>query len=311
MKKTYMILLFVIITYSLYSQDFLKERGSIEKINIDFALKNIEMKHEYFKPVLQNPSAEQTEKNKSVFLAACFSTVIPGTGELYSGHYWQSALFLGIETVSWIFAYQYDKKGDDKTKSFEAYADKHWSVVRFANWTERNIENLVPSADDVASCRELFTRLYQEGGDEPHKQINWDILNQIERIVGAGGGKGQGYSHHLNAYGTQQYYELIGKYRQYIHGWDDADQNDEGEFMNRMTDSFLFYSKERGKANDYYNIAATFINIIVVNHIVSAVDAALLTHFDNKVRANVTYNGSILPNGKIEVQPNFGLTIIF
>jgi hypothetical protein len=309
MKKIYIVLLFVIITYSLYSQDFLNERGSIEKINIDFALKNIEMKHEYFKPVLQNPSAEQTEKNKSVFLAACFSAVVPGTGELYSGHYWQSALLFGIETASWIFTYQYDKKGDDKTNSFQAYANEHWSVIRYAEWTEKNIENLVP-ADNIASCKEHFARLYKEG-NKPHEQVNWDVLNQIERIIGGGGGKGQGYTHSLNAYGTQQYYELIGKYKQFSQGWDDSDQNDNGDFLSLISDNFKFYSLERGKANDYYSVASTFVNIIVVNHIVSAVDAALLTHFDNRVRANVTYNSSILPNGKLEVQPNFGLTIIF
>jgi len=311
MKKTiYIILLFAISIYSLYSQDFLNERGSIEKINMDFALKNIEMRNEYFKPVLQNNLVEKTEKNKSVFLAACFSTIVPGTGELYSGHYWQGALFLGIEATSWVFAYKYDKKGDDKTRSFQDYANEHWSVVRFANWTERNIEHLLINADDIDRCKELFTMLYKEG-NKPHEQINWEVLNQIERIIGAGGGKGQGYSHSLNKYGSQQYYELIGKYKQYCQGWDDSDQNDNGDFMIPVSKNFTFYSEERGRANDYYNVAATFIKIIVVNHIVSAFDAALLTYFDNKVRANVSYNNSILSNGKIEIQPNFGFTIIF
>ena len=308
--KIHIILLFTIVNCSLYSQDIFNERGSIEKINLDFALKNIEMKNEYFKPVLQNLSVEQKDKNKSVFLATCFSAIVPGTGELYSGHYWQSALFFGIEVTSWVFAYQYDKKGDDQTSFFEAYANEHWSVVRFAKWTEQNIEHLVPREADVEKCRELFAMLYKEG-NRPHEQINWEILNQIERIVGAGGGKGQGYSHSLNNYGTQQYYELIGKYRQYSHGWDDSDQNDNGDFMGPVSENFDYYSGERGKANDYYNLASTFVKIIVVNHIVSAFDAALLTHFDNRVRANVTYNNSILPNGKIEIQPSFGLTIAF
>jgi TM2 domain-containing membrane protein YozV len=309
-RKIFIILLFTIVTYSLYSQDFLNEKGSIERINMDFALKNIERKNEYFKPILQNPFPDQKEKNKSVFLAACFSTIVPGTGELYSGHYWQSVLFLGIEAVSWVFAYQYDKKGDEQTRFFQSYANEHWSVVRFANWTERNIEKLVPGATNVERCRELFTILYKEG-NKPHEQVNWDILNQIERIIGGGGGKGQGFSHSLNNYGTQQYYELIGKYSQYAQGWDDSDQNDNGDFLNLFSKNFRDYSEQRGKANDYYYAASTFINIIVVNHLVSAIDAALLTYFDNKVRASVTYNSNILPNGNIELQLNFGLTIVF
>ena len=37
---------------------------------------------------------------------------------------------------------------------------------------------------------------------------------------------------------------------------------------------FLYYSKERGKANDFYNVASTAVIVIVSNHILSALDAA-------------------------------------
>jgi len=41
-----------------------------------------------------------------------------------------------------------------------------------------------------------------------------------------------------------------------------------------LTANFKYYSVERGKANDYYSTAKTFVTIAVVNHIVSAIDAA-------------------------------------
>ena len=45
---------------------------------------------------------------------------------------------------------------------------------------------------------------------------------------------------------------------------------------------FTYYSIERGKANDYYSNATTFVTVAVVNHVVSAVDAAWSAHSHNK-----------------------------
>ena len=112
-------------------------------------------------------------------------------------------------------------------------------------------------------------------------------------------------------YGQQQYFELIGKYPQFSQGWDDSDQNSTGDFYDRVTERFKYYATERGKANDYYNTALTFASIIVVNHIVSAIDAVLMAHFYNKAHVSVSYNGTILPTGKIELNPNLHLSINF
>lgn len=308
MKKTILFIFLLISFSSLYSQEEkINSKGSIEKINLDFTVKYINENRNYYKP---NYEVVEKGEKKSLVLAGLFSAIIPGTGEFYTKNYWQSVLFLGIEATSWIFNIKYNKKGDDQTTFYKNYADEHWSVVRYANWIEKNLDKIVPDQSRVENCRVLFQSLYKQG-NKPWEQINWDKLNEIERIIGSGGGKGQAFSHTLPYYGEQQYFELIGKYPQFSQGWDDSDQNDNGDFYDKVTSNFKYYASERGKANDFYSVASTFASIIVVNHIVSAIDAVLMAHFYNKAHISVTYNGNILPNGKIDVKPNIHLSINF
>ena len=309
MKKTALIFSFcILLTGYLFSQPAEKnnEKGSIEKINMDFTINNMNHHSEYLVPLFQKTE----EDKKSVLLAGLFSAVVPGTGELYTKNYWQSALFLGIEAASWIINIKYNKKGDNQTNFFQGYADQHWSVVRYANWIERNLSNICPDQKIVDDCKAIFQKLYKSGNN-PWDQVDWDKLNEIEKEIGSGGGKGQAFSHSLPHYGQQQYFELIGKYPQFSQGWDDSDQNSTGDFYDRVTERFKYYATERGKANDYYNTALTFASIIVVNHIVSAIDAVLMAHFYNKAHVSVSYNGTILPTGKIELNPNLHLSINF
>jgi len=88
-------------------------------------------------------------------------------------------------------------------------------------------------------------------------------------------------SHHLPPHGEQQYYELIGKYRQYIPGWPGgANELNPPQIM-------LDYSSMRGKANDYYNTASTAIVGIYINHILSAAEAIWgATRFNKNLAVN-------------------------
>ena len=92
----------------------------------------------------------------------------------------------------------------------------------------------------------------------------------MERWVAANGG--QWYSHTLPPYGEQQYYELIGKYPQYNQGWDDAPPN--FNYGDPLTSNFIYYSGERGLANEYYRKRSTAVTVVVINHVLSAADAA-------------------------------------
>jgi len=206
-------------------------------------------------PVMQTDDAPLAlPPTRSPWLGAGFSLLLPGLGQIYAESYWKAALFIAIEAAGVAAAISYNNKGNDQTASYQAYANQSWSVIRYAQWTEGKFN--VPQGEF----------LWDAGGG----QVNWNELNRMERWVAANGG--QWYSHTLPPYGQQQYYELIGKYPQYNQGWNDAPPD--FNYGDPLTPNFIYYSGERGLANDYYSKRSTAVTVVVINHILSAADAA-------------------------------------
>jgi hypothetical protein len=216
----------------------------------------------------------QIEDKKSPFLAGLMSLVVPGAGEVYAGNYWKAAIFVAIEAAVITTAVIYDSKGNDQTEKFENYADENWSVVDYAQWLsqykEADLDKIIKPGTE---------------GLPPWQRVNWAELNAAERHAAT---LGPGFTHVLPPYGAQQYYELIGKYHDYSPGWNDysGDGN-----TNLLSPNFQFYSKERGKANDFYIVASTAVIGIYINHFLSALDAVWTT---------VTYNKSLAVKMRVE-----------
>jgi hypothetical protein len=228
--------------------------------------------------------APATER-KSPILAAGLSLVVPGAGEFYSGTYWKAALFLAAEAAMWSLAYYYNKRGDRGTNDFNAFADAHWNVVRYITYT---LKNLVPSGSQY--------QLWKTGApppsnvQDPWDYVNWSELNRMEHDVSATS-EGSFYSHTLPVHGDQQYYEEIGKYEQFNSGWDDVNPNlppDYATIKANESANALSYTYQRAQANGFYTKAATFVAVALVNHLVSAVDAALsASAYNRAVHAEV------------------------
>lgn len=217
---------------------------------------------------------------KSPWLAAGLSLALPGAGEFYAESYWKAAAFLAVEVAVWSIAYSYDRKGNNQTDFYQGYANEHWSVTRYAQWTIDNAAAINPAVNPS-----------QYGVFDPSGNVVWSELNRLERALGGW------YSHTLPVYGEQQYYELIGKYQQYFHGWREADDpalrtlvtyEDISAYLSSHPNSqFQYYSRERGKANDYYSTASTAVTIAIVNHLLSAADAAWSASSYNKVQVRM------------------------
>ena len=54
-----------------------------------------------------------------------------------------------------------------------------------------------------------------------------------------------------------------------------------------MTAHFSYYSVERGKANDFYNTATTWVTVAIINHVVNAVYAGLSAGWYNSAHAEL------------------------
>lgn len=192
---------------------------------------------------------------KSPALAGVMSAVLPGSGEFYVGEYLKAAIFFAVEVTLITVAVSYDNKGDDRTAEYRAFADEHWSVVKYS-------EYLVAHKDELGLPEGCDIRINPNESLPPWERIeDWNEINQCE----------SGFSHHLENYGEQQYYELIGKYGQYSSGWDTFDFNNDGFYD--VPQIMRDYSVMRGDANSAYNVASKAVIGLYINHLLSAVDA--------------------------------------
>lgn len=84
-------------------------------------------------------------------------------------------------------------------------------------------------------------------------------------------------THALPAYNTQQYYEMIGKYDQFMKGWDDwvpAGPN--------LTENRYYYESRRREHNEQLINASQCAMAALGNHLISALDAAWTVHRGNR-----------------------------
>jgi hypothetical protein len=224
---------------------------------------------------------------KSPILAAVLSGAVPGAGEFYSHSYLKSSAFFAAEVVSWILNLSYNRRGDRATGEFQTYADANWSVVRYAEYLNKN------KGCDIS--------INPDKNLTPWQRVSWAEINDCERKLGGF------FSHTLPPHGDQQYYELIGKYPQYNPGWDDA--NPDAQISEtEISGHFKSYSHMRGYANDLYSKASTALVVIVVNHILSAADAAWSATRYNSVHLETGMKMQRTPFG-VETVPTATLSV--
>lgn len=191
---------------------------------------------------------EKASGRKSPVKAFIYSAIIPGAGQLYNGSKIKAVAFLGLEALAWTGHIIYSGKGDDKTAEFETYANANWSENSYVAWLELN---------------------WQQSDDE-------DVLNDRGFPL---------FTHHLPDTKTQQYYEMIGKYNQFVYGWADTDYNT-SPYREAHPDTYsamrMHYESMRHDANKMYDKASTAIVVSMVNHVISGFEAALAARSHNK-----------------------------
>jgi hypothetical protein len=84
----------------------------------------------------------------------------------------------------------------------------------------------------------------------------------------------------LGPYGSQQYYEQIGKYNKFQAGWDDYDPDSPGLSPNRQA-----YVAMRHRMNQAYKWAGWTAGMVLLNHAVSAIHAGLTVRAHNRAGA--------------------------
>ncbi len=177
--------------------------------------------------------------------ALFFSALIPGAGEFYTESYIKAGAFFLAEVAAWTVYGTYTSKGKDEEKKYQNYADAHWDPAVWQQWKQ----NYTGSMEDAhASTMEKYL-----SGDKA-------------------------------ATTKQQYYEMIGKYSAFYVGWDFVKYYENQYFNEIGMDSIETiqqdspdigkYMDMRDKSNKLFRLARTATNYVIVNHILSAIDAA-------------------------------------
>lgn len=211
-----------------------------------------------------NTTTSVAVKQKNPKAAFLMSALVPGSGQIYSKSYIKGAAFVALEVTAWVLYANYQKEGNRIEDEFQTYANTHWSEPDYWKW--------------IAHQSGLE---YNPGKLEPLRE--WEHRN---------------FSHGLHRNKDQQYYEMIGKYHQFSWGWDDFRENHDisitdAEITSRYNESGelnpnrKYYESRRDASNDAFKRATTATTVALLNHILSAVDAAWTTTRYNQ-RVNVS-----------------------
>ena len=258
--------------------------SAVEQTGVVFNRQRFELLNQTYQRMDSISIREVEAQQKSVFLATVYSGLLPGSGEFYSGSYWKAALFFGIEVAGWTTYMIYNHKGDNGDETMRAFADKNWSEQRY--WSKLYYEAQLAQLPNLPAY-EL---------DDNHLLINYgpEMVSSLRYLEDA-----LGHTHKLPASKTQQYYEMIYKYlTQFGNAWLDADF-----FItyygntDLMTPMMFEYRGMRNDMNHFYDVASGSLNVILINHVLSALDAALTSRSHNRSLAvqarvrNIEYYG--------------------
>ncbi len=202
-----------------------------------------------------SPKEAPLPGQKNGAIAATLSFIIPGLGEYYVGdQWWRGAIFTGIEAGLWLERINFIHRGDDSTIAFRTWADTLWSPDRYAAY--------------------LNSLLAGRGIKPMAKGSDFTTINSAEDTLNILGFPD--FTHKLPIGDRQQYYELISKYIQFTPGWRD-------DITHNPADSKYYqrHAEMRETMNHQYEIADYFIYGVILNHILSAIDASLVAKDHN------------------------------
>jgi 3-oxoacyl-[acyl-carrier protein] reductase len=240
---------------------------------------------------------------KALFL----SLLVPGAGQMYVGGntstYVRGGVYIALEVFLWSgWGYNSIYKYNQQVDKYKKFAKEHFSIGRY----ERAMRDLYDAGGSLypstfrnrymntrkSFCEAIYgdaSACYQESelfaGSEPHFNRFSDKNKKL----------GDEMRDFKKSFANEsELFQLISE-GSYVRGWDDV--KDGGTLINDLnleddnadvvplgeSQNLNKYRDMRSKANDYADRQVWFIGGLILNHIVSAVDAALTANAHNKV----------------------------
>ena len=261
MKK--IILLIIIFSTVIFSKDLFNDPDNrfTVKINSENLLHNSKF---------SDSLDVKSENNQKLPLKPMIaSLVFPGFGQYINrSPMWKTALFAGIEVAGIVGYVSWTNKADKITKEYENWADDHWDMDSWVNGSAILLSDIqsngYPQVDDVKIDGSHHITIIVNGKYESSEILldkpNIDFIELRD----------------------WDFYEGIGKYDQFVAGWDDAKSNweiikknikDGEDELIVMTPNKQHYLELRNDSNILYKNAKFAASALLFNHIFSALDA--------------------------------------
>ncbi len=255
-----------------------------------------------------NTIDELKGKYRSPKKALFMSMIVPGLGQAYVGHTWtnytRGAVYF-LADVAMIYGWHHyvDIRQNAQIKKYQAFADSNWLQSKYEDSIRVSPEKLTLRNQ----VRETYCDAVQENGSSSGLILHQACIDPKQNDAFQNEYQDRNWSVDSIAHRRSQFpnphafYEIIGKEQEFITGWKDAnnvvmgdsafyemgaDGNAARDNLGRLVLAYTPQQQEyismRAKANDYARMQAYFLGGIVINHIVSAIDAALAAHYHNK-----------------------------
>ncbi len=131
------------------------------------------------------------------------SAIVPGSGELAMGHWIRGSALLAADAFSWYQWKDAGQEGDDLEDEYYEFADAHWSE-------ENLFEGYFASSTDLmrGGVGLVYFDLSDEDGNPISQMTSVDDLHYLSLWVSTEDDR-------------REYYENLGKWDQFVFGWDD------------------------------------------------------------------------------------------
>ena len=286
---------------------------------------------------LQKDSSSKMEDSSSVVIKEqskniypgkplIMSLILPGAGQYYNkSPFWKTASFLGLE-ISGLLAWNHFQNEADKWKDkYKDFADRNWTLD---NWV-MNVKD--PNNNYVYEDRywSQFQSLSKfSGTHDMHLIITGALANELNvndgYLMVSSDSLDQhsdwilnpDYRQDIVVVRDRHFYENIGKYDQFVGGWNDArdswywEEKDVGDSTEIVikTPMKKDYIDWRYESNNMLSAAKYAVTLLMFNHVISGIES-VWTHL-NKNNNQDSDNASLQSEFNLVYDPTmkFGVS---